>query len=291
MRVVLTGAGGFAGRWLSRRLVLDGSQVFGLVRRVPTDGIDGVSYLEQDILDGEGVAAAMASIQPSVVFHLAAMTHLGRCQASPELAFATNVAATRNVFQAMPRNARGVFASTCHVYGRPVTDPIREDHVLNPSGVYAQSKVEAEAVVASIDRDVVIARAFHHSGPGQSTDFVLADWASQVKSGAREVVVGNLDVERDFSDVRDIVDGYVILAEHAPECSTVNLASGIARPLHELIGLMTRTTGASVRVDPGRVRADDVPVFRGDSRAARDLGWSPRFSIEQTIADLLQSVG
>lgn len=286
MTAVVTGADGFAGRWLCRHLLADGVSVTGWVRRPPDDPVAGVKYRIQDIRDGAGVARAMGEESPEYVFHLAAMTHVASCEENAQVAVDTNVTGAVNVFSSMPAEARGVFASTCHVYGRPSVTPTSESHPLNAHGVYAQSKVAAELAILRLNRHVVIARAFHHTGPEQSRQYVLADWAGQIRDGVSTIRVGNLDVERDFCDVRDIVAGYVALVRQGEANEPYNLCSGVAHPLAYLLSCMTEGRGVNVEVDAERLRAGDVSRICGDPRRASRLGWRAERSVEETLRSL-----
>ena len=287
MKAVVTGAGGFAGKWLCRHLLAEGWTVTGWIRRRCPKPVPGVRYRMVDIRDSAGVARAMQEDAPDEVFHLAAVTHVASCEEDPDHARATNVAGTVNVFSAMPATARGVFASTCHVYGRPESSPIPEDHARNGESVYAMTKLEAEKAVKELGRHVVIARAFHHTGPGQSTQYVLADWAAQIRRGARTLHVGDASVERDFTDVRDVVTGYAFLAREGAAGEAYNLCAGQAWPLSYFLGCLAEGRSVTIEVDPQRLRHRDVPRFCGDPTRAATLGWKPTRRIEETLAELL----
>ena len=144
MNTVVTGANGFAGRWLCRLLIEHGAVVDGWVRREPSEPIAGVRYRLVDIRHREQVGDAMSLSRPDAVYHLAAITNLRECEDNPTVAEQTNVAGTFNVFSVMPDEAKGLFASTCHVYGKPQELPIAEGHPVTPAGVYARTKRKAE---------------------------------------------------------------------------------------------------------------------------------------------------
>ena len=254
---------------------------------MPDRPISQVTYRAQDVRDRDGCYRSMKLDNPDRVFHLAAMTHLQDCEAEPDRTFETNVRGSVHVISAMPTHAKAVFASTCHVYGRPETDKIGETHPADPSGQYAESKLAAEEAVLSLGRPVVVARAFHHTGPGQSDRYVLSDWATQIRSGKDVIDVGNLEVRRDFSDVRDIVRGYACLGELGEPGERYNLCSGVSRTLANLFGMLAANTMVRARVDAGRLRQDDVAVFCGDPSKARSLGWTPRISIDQTLKEMV----
>lgn len=289
MDVVVTGADGFAGRWLCRQMLAEGRSVSGWVRREPVQPLPGVRYRVLDIRDADGVRHAMLDDKPAEVFHLAAMTHVGSCADDPVTAHETNVLGTSHVFSAMPSGARGLFASTCHVYGKPGRAPIREDQDLRGAGAYARSKIEAEKVIAELGRPVVVARAFHHTGPGQSSLYVLADWAAQIREGTETVRVGDVSVERDFMDVRDVVNGYAMLAREGVAGEAYNVCSGTARPLSYFLDCMTEGRSVRVEVESRRLRRGDVDRFCGDPGRVRAVGWSPSRRIEDTLREMVQS--
>jgi GDP-4-dehydro-6-deoxy-D-mannose reductase len=289
MRVVVTGGDGFAGRWLCRSLVQDGVWVSAWVRRQPAAPLPGVHYRIQDIRDAAGCRSGMKSDGPHQVFHLAAITHLAQASEQPLAAQDTNVRGTENVMSAVPRQATAVYASTCHVYGPPQQLPISEAHPCAPAGVYARTKLEAESVARACCEHVVIARAFHHTGAGQSIRFALADWADKVSRG-QEVRTGDLSLRRDYTDVRDICGGYRLLAQHGIAHEVYNLCSGEAVPLLELLEHMGPAGSVAHRQDPRRIRRGDVPEFRGDPSKAAALGWRREVSRAQMVQDLVAGV-
>jgi GDP-4-dehydro-6-deoxy-D-mannose reductase len=287
MRTVLTGGDGFAGRWLCRALIADGCWVSAWVRRPPTRPISGVHYRVQDIRDSSGCAQAMNEDRPEQVFHLAALTHLATAEANPELAKETNVEGTIHVMRAVPAGARAVYASTCHVYGPPQQLPVDEHHQCEPQGIYAHSKLLGEEAARQACSEVVIARAFHHTGPGQSTRFALADWAQRLRSGL-PVVTGDLSLRRDYTDVRDIVAGYRLLAKAGVAHQAYNLCSGEAPTLASLLAGLSPDGRVDHTQDPSRLRTSDIAESRGDPAKAEALGWTRAFSSSQMLRALAE---
>lgn len=286
MRVVITGADGFAGRHLCRALLAQGAAVYAWTRTPSEAPIEGVRYRTQDVRDAHGCRHAMLADNPDRVFHLAAVTSLALAEAHPKTAKDVNVLGTRNVFSAMPLEARGVFASTCHVYGRPQSLPMDEAHRLEPVGAYAQTKMLAEQAAKAAHPHVVIARAFHHTGPGQDTLYALADWAQQMSRGAKSIQVGDLSLRRDYSDVRDICAGYALLAETGTSHQAYNLCSGVAPRLLDMFNGLRSDRSCQPSEDPTRLRADEVLEVRGDNRKAMSLGWRPSFPLSRTLKEL-----
>jgi nucleoside-diphosphate-sugar epimerase len=283
VRAVVTGSAGFAGSWLVRQLVQNGFEVSGWTHRTEPHESGHVLYKQVDICDRAAVEQAMLEDRPNVVFHLAAMTHVADCMSDPEGANAVNVQGTINVIDSMPKTARAVVASTCHVYGRPNTGVITEQHPTSPIGVYAQTKLAAETAVLERDMDVVVARAFHHTGPGQSTRYVMADWAQQLRTGQETITVGDLSLRRDFTDVRDVVRGYIMLMTHGKSNEVYNLCSGSAPSLGEMLDWLSGNPTVQARAQLDRFRDDDVEEFRGDPSKAEAIGWTRQIDLKETL--------
>ena len=285
-RSVVTGAGGFAGTWLCRELVGRGHAVWGWVRRPPARPVPGVRYAVVDITHADACAAAIARSDPQRVFHLAALTWPREAERQPERCHAVNVTGTANVFGALPPSARALYVSTAHVYGPPEALPLRSGQSLRPAGVYARSKAEGERVARAARPDCVIARSFHHSGPGQQTRFVLADWNAQVVGGQRRLSVGDLTIARDFLDVRDVVRAYRLILDRAAPGQTLNVCAGHAVPLGAILGWMVGGRPVAIEVDPARLRPGEVRTMTGDNQALRALGWRQRISLRQMVRDM-----
>ncbi len=284
---VVTGAGGFAGAWLCRALLRRGDAVVGWVRRAPLRPVPGVRYALVDVTDEGACRDAAARHAPHRLFHLAAVTHPGDAARDPARAQAVNVQGTRNVFGALPPGTPAVVASTVHVYGPPQSLPLSEGHPVAPRGVYARTKADAEAAALDAHDAVVLARAFHHTGPGQAPRYALADWAQQLARGRRVLRTGDVSLRRDYADVRDIVDGYIALSERAAPGAVVNLCTGRAPRLRDLIALMAPEAPVRIQEQPDRRRPDDPRVLVGDPRQALALGWRARRPLSAALRSLV----
>lgn len=284
---VVTGAGGFAGTWLCRALLRRGDLVVGWVRRPPLRPVPGVRYALVDVTDRAACRDAVAMDAPDRLFHLAAVTHPGDAATDPARARAVNVAGTSSVFSALPDGVPAVLASTVHVYGPPQRLPVDEAHPLAPRGVYAHSKADAEQAALDSHDGVVVARAFHHTGPGQSPRYALADWAQQLARGRTGLRTGDVSLRRDYADVRDIAEGYIALSERAVSGAVVNLCTGRAPRLADLIALMAGHAPLTLHVQPDRLRAGDPPVLRGDPAKAQALGWTARRPLSGALRGLV----
>ena len=185
--------------------------------------------------------------------------------------------------------------------------PLRESAPARPRSAYGRSKLLQEQTALTDGRDrgvaVAVTRSFNHTGPGQRPEFVAPALARRILAaraeGRSDIVVGNIDVRRDFSDVRDVVRAYRLLLEGlaagtVPTGTVVNVASGRSVSIREVIALLADLVGVTVepRVDPALVRVDDPPELVGDISLLRTLtGWEPRIPLRQTLADLVASLG
>jgi len=307
MRVLITGMSGFAGRHLTR-LLLDTTHwtLIGASRSTQGDRPSPRAFWwKVDLRDADAVARLLRYERPDIIIHLAAQSHVPTAWKQPWETFESNVRAQLNLFQgtiAARLTPRFLIVSSNEVYGRPTSDhdlPFRETRPLQPTNPYAVSKAAQELLAlqyhASHGYDVVIARSFNHFGPGQDTRFVASDFARQIveiELGRREPVMylGNMQAERDFTDVRDIVRAYLALIRFADGGRAYNVCSGKPRSIQSLLDTMLSLTTVQVeqRTDPARFRVADTPVSYGDPARIREAtGWEPLIPFEQTVADLM----
>ncbi len=268
MRALVTGGTGFVGPHLVRALTEAGWRVEifrGDVRR----------------------PHALARFRGDAVFHLAGQAHPGRSQELAAETFEVNALGTARVLDALGGfGGRVLVVSSGDVYAR-ARRPLRESSPVRPRSPYGWSKLMAEAAARASRLDVVVARAFNHTGPGQSDAYACPAFARQVAT--RDVVrVGELRSVRDFTDVRDVVRAYVLLVPRGRRGETYNVCSGRGRAMREVLDALVRLSGRRVRVvvDPSRLRPPDRAV--GDpSKLRRETGWRPRIPFERTLQDLL----
>ena len=291
MRALVTGAGGFVGHHLVDHLREYGDEVIG------TDRTTGGA----DMLDPGAGSELIGAAGPDTIFHLAGQADVAASWADPAGTLRSNAEGTLNVLAAARRHdvERVVAVTSAEVYGLVRADdlPITEDLPLNPSSPYAASKAAAEMLAiqwANAGLCVVRARAFNHLGPGQSERFVAAALAGRIvraqQAGETTITVGNLDARRDFTDVRDVVAAYRLLALHGGAGEAYNVCSGIDRSIAELVALFRARSGHLVDLvpDPALQRPSDLPVLRGDPAKLMALtGWQPRIPIEQTVDDII----
>ncbi len=314
MRYVVTGIGGFAGSHVAARLLADGHEVTGTVRERRTypalqalaerhPAFDPTALACVDVADADAVRRAIATARPDGVFHLAGIAFVPRAEADPARALAVNTIGTRNVMAAVQHEApasRVVVVGSADVYGAAADAgvPIEESCALRPVSTYGLSKAAADMAAFQqwweTGLAVIRARAFNHTGPGQSDDFVCSDFARQMVRIERgqappTLRVGNLKTARDFSDVRDVVAGYLVLMERGTPGEAYNLCSGEA----VTIGTIVEHLRAEIRVpfevveETTRVRRREIPKVVGSPGRARALGWEPSIPLRQTLHELL----
>ncbi|HWD73502.1 MAG TPA: GDP-mannose 4,6-dehydratase [Solirubrobacteraceae bacterium] len=313
MRALITGASGFAGSWLCRECAAAGDEVVAVSRRGTVPDGSGVA-LAVDLRDAGAVHDAMHSARPDVVYHLAALTSVGRSWEEPAQTLSENARTSVNLLEALRGlggDVRIVWVSSCEVYGEPAVLPAAEDAALQPANPYAVSKLSAE-LLAQLYADahglqIVRARPFSHSGPGQRPIFLLSNLAQQAAAGRREgvsrlrIVTGNPDTRRDFTDVRDVVRAYRLLGTRLPEprpdghagsaSPVYNVSSGVSVSAREQVALLAELIApieVELVVDPKRVRAHEVMDLRGDpSRLTAATDWRPRIPLRQTMLDTI----
>jgi GDP-4-dehydro-6-deoxy-D-mannose reductase len=308
-RILITGATGFVGTHLTRRI----DAHFGTAAEVfPTSkeaevGPSGAAVQALDVTDARAVAEAVASVQPSHVVHLSGISSPSEAVADPRLAWEVNTLGTRALADAIVRHApdcRLIFASTGLVYGGGATveQPFTEDSPLAPESEYAVTKAAADLLVGAMSRRglrSVRLRLFNHTGPGQSELFAVPSFAAQIariEAGVQEptVRVGPLDALRDFLDVRDVTAAYVAVIEQSerlPEHPVLNIASGKGREMRSLLAELIGLSPVKIDVAAASPSAADGSApdnLIGDpTAAARLLSWTPRHSLRDTLEGVL----
>lgn len=302
-RILITGAKGFVGSHLTRLLH---AGTFGDCEVIALGHSHGNGI---DILDEDAVADVVRTSRPTAVVHLAAIAAPTDARRSPRRAWDVNLTGTMNIAQAILRHApeaRFVFASSSESYGASFVgaeSPLDEDQPLKPRVVYAATKAAADLMIGQMALDGLRAvrfRPFNHTGPGQTSTYVVPSFAHQIAaimSGDQPpfMLVGNLDVWRDFVDVRDIVRAYAMAATKDPkicgEDRVFNLASGRPWRIRDILDHLIAASGCAIEVviDPERVRSNDVRFVAGNAeRAAEAFGWRPEIPLERTFDDVLK---
>lgn len=310
-RVLITGITGFAGSHLAEHFLADrpGVEVFGTYRwrsrRENIEAIEGkVRLLECDLSDMTAVRNALETSRPDAIYHLAAQSFVPSSWVAPLQTLTDNITGQTNIFEAV--RSLGLdpaiqIACSSEEYGLvlPNEVPIKETNPLRPLSPYAVSKVTQDFLAyqyfMSYGIRAIRTRGFNHTGPRRGEVFVTSNFARQVATieagkAAPVIKVGNLDAVRDFTDVRDMVRGYVLATEKGKPGEVYNLASGIAITIRAMLDKLIALAKVEVKVetDPARLRPSDVEVLIGDySKFHADTGWEPKIPFDQTLEDLL----
>jgi GDP-4-dehydro-6-deoxy-D-mannose reductase len=311
MRALVTGVSGFVGAHLAEHLIASGDEVAGL--SVSGRWPDGLPELERRVridrcnlaaIDETELADLIVRKKPDAIYHLAAQANPQASVADPRGTWALNLGGALNLLEAVKRTGlrpRVVLVGSGVSYGNPPMElmPVNESCPVRPNNPYAASKAAADLLgiqyVLAHGADIVLARPFNHAGPRQSSSYVLSALARQVaevEAGRKpRVEVGNLEIVRDFTDVRDIVRGYRLLVERGTAGEIYNLGTGQGTKLTDALATLTSLARApiDVHVDPARVRPVDQPLLVADpSKLRAATGWEPGYPIAQTLADMLK---
>ncbi len=299
---LVTGAAGFAGRHLLEHLratapdhsVLAWSQGLEPEER-------GVQWRQVEITDRNAVQEAICETTPSRIVHLAGSPHVGQSWRSTLLPLKTNVIGTHHLLEAVRVHhpeCRVLVVTSAMIYAGSA-ERLDEEAPLKPASPYGLSKLAQDQLALAAARDdgldVLVARPFNHTGPRQNPDYAIPGFARQIALieaglGPPEIRVGNLDAERDMTDVRDVVEAYAHLLDEGAAGRAYNICAGTAYRIGDLLDTLIAMASLPVTraVDPERLRPSDLPRLVGDSSRLRtELGWKPRFTIGATLAETL----
>lgn len=275
-RALLTGASGFTGRYVRAELESRGYLVYGMGART-ADGSEGVEICA-DLRDSEQLASVVQDVRPNVVVHLAALAFVGHAHVNDF--YEVNLVGTRNLLKALSESGIApeavLLVSSANIYGNASEGTIDESVKPAPANDYAVSKLAME-YMASLWRDqlpLIVARPFNYTGVGQSANFLVPKIVDHFRRRAKSIELGNLDVWRDFSDVRFIAQVYGdLIANREAVGQVVNVCSGVALSLREIIMMCEEIAGyhINVKVNPDFMRANEVKTLRGDPALLRRL--------------------
>lgn len=272
-RALITGINGFTGQFMAAELAARGCEVLG----TGSQPSNSAGYYQADLTDAAGLRTLLADIQPDIVVHLAALAFVGHGVA--DAFYQVNLIGTRNLLEAIAACGKTpdsvLLASSANVYGNASSGLLDESTQPAPANDYAVSKLAME-YMASLWHDrlpLIIARPFNYTGVGQADNFLLPKIVSHFVRKADTIELGNLDVWRDFSDVRAVVSAYRGLLESQPIGQTINVSSGVTHSLREVLDMCRDITGQAidVQVNPAFVRANEVKTLCGDNTRLRTL--------------------
>lgn len=307
MRALITGITGFAGGHLAQILVEQGDEVFGVDIR-PAQGLPHLSphikTVTADLSDPPIAARLLSDIQPEAIYHLAGQPFVPTSWQDPWGTFESNTRPQLNILQAMVQQksrARLLIVASNQVYGKvaPHQLPVNENTPFSPDNPYGVSKVVQDMLglqyYLSHNIDVLRVRAFNHIGPRQSPAFVSSSFAKQVaeiEAGLADPVmgVGNLEAQRDFTDVADMMRAYALLVQHGDAGEAYNIGSGRAYAIRYLLDVLVGYSNVTITIeqDPDRMRPSDIPLMVADNSKFRaKTGWTPTYTFEQSLRRVL----
>lgn len=314
MRAFVTGIAGFAGSHLAELLLAHGLEVHGLVmdckavenleQCLAGDSASRLHLIEGDLLEEQILELALRDIRPDWVYHLAALSSVRQSVEDPAETFRVNVLGTQILLEAVRATAchpRILYVGSAEAYGESARgpQPLDEDRPLVPVTPYGSSKAAAERLVCRYGNqhglEIIRVRPFPHTGPRHAPRFVFPDWARQlaeIEVGRRppRIQVGNLEIRRDLSDVRDVVAAYALALERGEVGAVYNVCSGRVYALREVLEVLIRLARLDVEVvtEPSRLRAHDLEALAGTPQALHACtGWAATTPLDQTLGDLL----
>lgn len=306
-RILIIGAAGFVGGYLARHLKNDLHRKTFLTK-LPNEkiNIEGFSVYDLDILNQDQIRSILSTLHPDEIYHLAAQSSVSVSWNDPKLTAKVNITGCLNLLEAV-RSIPGyspkiILVGSGEEYGRlpDGVSLVSEETQINPCNPYAVTKAAQNMFgtlyAKSYGMHIVMVRAFNHIGKGQSTQFVAADFCRQIAeimAGKHENVIytGNLSAKRDFTDVRDVVRAYSLLAQYGKDGETYNVGSGKSIEIKTLLQKIISQSGENIRIetDPNKLRPIDIPEIRADiSKLKNDTGWQPNIPISQTLKEMLE---
>ena len=297
-KVLITGSAGFVGGYLTEFLKSKGFNVFGT--RMAHERELPQTYV-LDVNNIPNFEEVLTTVKPEMIFHLAGFSSVGQSLEQAELCMKVNYEGTKNLLDSCRKicpEVKILIIGSSEVYGKPEFLPITEEHPLKGENPYALSRIKQGTLLDEYkDLNTYWTRSFNHTGPGQKLGFVIPDFTSQIakikldgkeKREKSKILVGNLNVERDFSDVRDIVRGYYEILEKGEPHTFYNICSGKCIGLKEIMQKLIEIAGVNVEivVDQAKYRPNDVLKYFGSyEKLEKQTGWKPEYSIDQTLTD------
>jgi len=309
MKVLITGIAGFVGSHLAELLLKKGKEVFGIC--LPDESLENIREIKKelrltncDITDFYRLSSVIKRINPDEIYHLAALSSVGKSFSHPVDVIGVNVRGTLyllEILRNMRKKTRVLMVGSSDMYGvvKPRDIPITEEKALLPVSPYGSSKAAGDILAyqffKSYGVQTIRARAFNHTGPRQGMEFVVPDFASQIAKIEARILppvmkVGQLSSKRDISDVRDIVRGYQLLMKKGITGEAYNICSGKASSIKNVLKTLLSLSKSKIKVktDEKKSRPAEIFVLAGDnSKIKRTTGWKPRISIETTLEDTL----
>lgn len=303
-KVLIIGINGFVGAHLYNELKNSGYKCYGTALNVTDFCSDDIELYKLNILNKEDVLDVLSKIKPQYIINLAAVSSVKSSWSIPQKTFEVNVNGTINILDSVREldlKTRVLLIGSSEQYGQiDYSKAVNEKSKLNPLNPYGISKVTQETMAKLYSNvygmDILMVRAFNHIGPGQGKGFVVADFASQIveiENGIKESIikVGNLEAERDFTDVRDVVRAYRYILEKGIKGQVYNVGSGRAISIQNILNKLIKECRVEVKVeiDKSKLRPVETPKIECDNTKLKmDTGWELQYSIDKSLNDILE---
>lgn len=299
MRALITGITGFVGYYLEKQLANQGIEVFGTSRK----GSLGKNIYQLDLLDKNKIQNLLKEIKPTYVFHLAGESNVKNSWSNPSKTFEINTIGSANLLEAVYKVDNGIRVITIgssEEYGKVNNlNKITEEMFINPSNPYGISKAAVGMLINQLQKgfgmNVIHLRPFNHIGPIQKQGFVTSDFAYQIalftkgKLINKQMKVGNLDAVRDFTDVRDIVKAYYLIAIHGRPGEVYNVCSGKGYKIKEILDILLSFTDEKIeiKIDSKNLRPQDSQFFIGDyTKLEKSTNWHPSIPLTESLHEI-----
>jgi GDP-4-dehydro-6-deoxy-D-mannose reductase len=303
-KYLITGIAGFVGNYLREEILREepNLEIHGLHRSGEKGSSKDYIAHELDIRDTATVSSLIETVQPDVVFHLAAQPFVPKAILDPWGTLDINVKGTLNILESLLKNnrpVRMVYVSSADVYGRQSSGdmPLSEGTPPNPVNPYSASKLAAEVYCRQYSAysdllQVMIARPFNHIGVGQRQEFVVPNFCGQIVQAAKDkdpkIHVGDLSSTRDFLDVRDVVRAYRVIAKSGKSSEIYNICSGNEVSIENVLETLIKISGQTIRIekDPDRIRPVETARLFGMNQKLKNLGWEQKFLLEESLKEI-----
>lgn len=302
-KVLIIGINGFVGIHLSNEFKKNDYKVYGADLNIGNFD-DKIQLFKLDILDKNNVLEVIKNVSPDCIINLAAISSVRLSWEIPQKTIDVNINGTINILESIKElnlKTRLLLIGSSEQYGDiDYTRPVSEEEELNALNPYGISKATQEKIAKLYSRaygiDVMMVRAFNHIGPGQGKEFVVPDFVSQIveiENGILEPIikVGNLSAERDFTDVRDIVNAYRLILENGNNGEVYNVGSGKAISIREILDIIVdkSRTKVKIEIDKNKFRPIDTPKIEcNNNKLKNETGWNIKYSIEESIEDIIE---
>lgn len=289
--VLLTGGAGFTGYYVKKALVDSGFNVFSLTTRIPSLP----NEVQGDLMDIKSLNTVIQKVQPDYVIHLAAIAFVGHANESSF--YSTNVIGSINLLNAIynfrPNIKKIILSSSANIYGNPEENPVSESLTPKPINHYAMSKLSMEILAENMFKDklpLLMVRPFNYTGKGQSKDFIIPKIVDHFKNKSSKIELGNVDVIREFNDVRDIANLYVSLLMSEKKSGIFNFCSGTGYGLGSVLEICEKITDHKVDVviNPLFIRKNELKILTGSNDKIREVISNYEFyTLEETLKWML----